>query len=40
MPEDGEFDENAHLSFNDVSVDCLDCPRVVLVRIKESRQTD
>ncbi len=24
-PEDGEFDENSHLSFNDVSVDC---PRV------------
>jgi len=36
-PDAGGFDSNAHLTFDDVRVDDLEKPRVVLVRIKESK---
>ncbi len=36
-PEGMDFDPKAHLSFDDVSVDSLERPRVIRVRIKESK---
>ncbi len=36
-PEGGEFDPKAHLTFDDIEVDSLEKPRVVRVRIKESK---
>ncbi len=36
-PEGGEFDSKAHLTFDDIEVDSLEKPRVVRLRIKESK---
>ena len=36
-PDDGKFDEAAHLTFKDVTVDVLEKPQIVTLRIKESK---
>lgn len=36
-PEDAQFDPKAHLSFSDVAVDNPDSPRLVSLRIKQSK---
>ena len=37
VPTDTDFDEGAHLTFNDISVDCIENPQVIRVRIKASK---
>ena len=37
VPADAGFDEGAHLTFNDISVDCTENPQVIRVRIKASK---
>ena len=37
VPTDTGFDEGAHLTFNDISVDCIENPQVIRVRIKASK---
>ena len=37
MPSDSVFDEGAHLTFNDISVDSTDKPQVIRIRIKASK---
>ena len=37
IPTESGFDEGAHLTFNDVTVDCMDNPKMLKVRIKASK---
>ena len=37
VPSDSAYDEGAHLSFEDISVDCIENPQVLKVRIKASK---
>lgn len=37
VPTDADFNEGAHFTFNDISVDCTENPQVIRVRIKTSK---